>query len=153
MEKCVLLWLKTMLKFKIKIPHMYEKIFINVWYKFFILWLNIKMWRGRGVNTLSEFRGMYAGVLIHVLFPHTVTQYQNYEHPLVGDKRIYFPNGNFCEINQFKTQKYSCTKYVSESLLLPSISIQIKLQSYFFFYNTHNCCINVTYIFRYHKKY
>ena len=34
----------------------------------------------------------------------------------------YFRNGNFCEINQFKTQKYSCTKYISESLLLPLIS-------------------------------
>ena len=53
-----------------------------------LIWLNYEMWRGREVNTLSEFRGMYAGVLIHVLFPHTVTQYHNYKHPLVGDKRI-----------------------------------------------------------------
>ena len=40
------------------------------------------------VNTLSEFSEMYTGVLIHVRFPHTVTQYQNYNKHLVGDKRI-----------------------------------------------------------------
>ena len=41
MEKCVLLWLKTMLQFRY---HIYEKIFINIWYKFFIFDM-VKGWQ------------------------------------------------------------------------------------------------------------
>ena len=129
-----------------------RKFCINVWYKFF-RWL--KLWNVTWQRLSIHFLNLVECMLECLYMYAFLIQWPSIKiisiRALDGDKRI-LSKWKLLWNKSVQAQKYSCTKCISESLLLPLISTNKNCKATFFFYNTHSCCINVTYIFRYHKN-